>query len=82
MTPDIGELLPIPGTLAVDDSFYVPVNIRYGVGEIKEDCFVKDTTCFMFFRLWKSVCEKVQATKTFQLSHKHGSKENIENLRT
>ena len=42
------------------DNFYVPVNTRYGVAEIKEDCVGEDTTGLMFCKLGKSVCEKVQ----------------------
>ena len=61
--------MTISETLTIGDSSYVPVNIRYRVAEIREDCVVADTAGFMFYRLLMSVCEKVQTTKTCQLSH-------------
>ena len=69
MTPKCGEFVTILATLTVDDSSYVPVNTSYGVVEIKEDCVLEHATGFMFWRMWKSVCENVQTTKTYQLSH-------------
>ena len=61
--------MTILATFTIGDSSYVPVNTRYRVAEIREDCVVGDTTGFMFYRLLISVCEKVQTTKTYQLSH-------------
>ena len=53
--------------------FHAPENLiflaLYEVAEIEEECVVGDATGFMFYRLWKSVCQKVQTAKTYQLSH-------------
>ena len=67
MTPNCGELVTISATLTV--SSYVPVNTRYRDAEIKKACVLENTTGFMFCRLRKSVCEKLQTTNNYQLPH-------------
>ena len=69
MTSNCGKLVRISAALAVGDSSYVPVYTRHGVAEVKEDWVVEGNTGFMFCRLCKSVCKKVQTTKTYQLPH-------------